>query len=146
METQQDGGFIAGGTGLALTVGELREKVSRLKEELARTENDLRTADSRDKGELAGVDQRQQKAIESLTQSVAALTTRVAAREPKAPAKPVLPAFPARNGRERNQDYYQRVQARATSVGKPVPPKPSLGEQSADYGSRLKAWEQQNRI
>ncbi len=40
-----------GNTGLALTVGELREKVTRLKEELARAETNLRDADSRDKSE-----------------------------------------------------------------------------------------------
>lgn len=129
----------AGTTGLALTVGELREKVAGLKEEWASAETDLRAADARDKSELSGIDQRQQTALDALSRSVSALTERVAALESRATAKPPpAPPLPTRHNGERNQAYHPRVVAWAKQTGKPEPPKPQLGEDGRDYARRVR--------
>ena len=108
----------AGSAGLALTVGELRERVARLKEELTRAEGELRAADSRDKSELSGIDQRQQATLDTLSRNLSALTERVGTLEAKATAKPAPPPLPARQSRERNQEYHPRVAAWAKQSGK----------------------------
>lgn len=132
--------YTAGGnTGLALTVGETREKVARLKEELARAESDLRATDARDKTELSGIDQRQQTTLDTLSRSVAALTERVAALETKSAAKPTPPPppLPERNDREGVEAYRSRVSAWARQQGKPQPPKPGAFDNGPGYAAKV---------
>jgi len=139
--------FAAGSTGLALTVGETREKVARLKEELTRAESDLRAVDARDKTELSGIDQRQQTALETLSRTVASLTERVAALEAKAAAKPpptpstpvTLPR-PIRRTGERERDYHQRLNEWAKQTGRKDPPRRGFFESAEDHDKRVRQW------
>lgn len=129
----------AGSTGLALTVGELREKVARLKEELARAETNLRDADAQDKTELSSIDQHQQTSLDALTRDLSALTERIAALETKAAASPAPtpPAMPKRQDREGADAYRSRVAAWARQHGKPEPPKTGALGNGASYGNKV---------
>lgn len=142
MDTE-NGGYVARSAGLGVVVGSIQEKVNRLREELTRAEDELIEADSRDKEELTGIDQRQEASLERITREVAALTTRVNALETSTttkPAPPAPPALPPRQAGERNQDFFPRVEAWAKAVGKSGPPKPTLGEQSTAYDRRIQRW------
>jgi len=138
--------FAAGSTGLALTVGETREKVARLKEELTRAESDLRAVDARDKTELSGIDQRQQTALETLSRTVASLTERVAALEAKAakspptPSTPAAPPRPIRRTVERERDYHQRLIEWAKQTGRKDPPRRGFFESAEDHDKRVRQW------
>lgn len=127
----------SGTTGLALTVGELREKVAHLKEELSRAEGDLRAVDERDKADLSGIDQRQQTTIDALSRSVAVLTERVAALETKTTAKPAPPPLPKPTDRESAGDYRTRVAAWARQNGKPEPPKAGSFDGGSGYAVKV---------
>lgn len=129
----------AGSAGLAMAVGEQREKVNRLREDLARAETDLREADARDKADLSGIDHRQQTTIDTLSRTVSTLTERVAALESKEIVKSAAPPppLPKRNDRESTGDYRTRVAAWARQNGKPEPPKVGGFDSGSGYAEKV---------
>lgn len=132
-------------TGLAMTLGSLRSDLHHHIEDNARAHDEIQirlseAIEARESAHAeldAKVDQ-----LAGLVQQAVETMAEYTSRNPSAPAKASTASPPKRAAKENNKTFYGRLLAWAEQHDAAAPPKPTTGEFSNAYDTRVREWAQ----